>query len=397
MTSIEKTKFRNLFLLGDSLSVTVFNESGSDDTLVAAVQFKRTPFGAWINYICTTEKKAYQNAFGNKVDLLPNGTPFRNMGLALTLLRAIQLLQCCNGHAPTLFIRLKDGFQIYGYLLSLGFYVSQAPGRCHDEYAFTALQNGMNPITTPGFNWRMEPGFVVLECKKIVSYSPEQQWKPTIFHSFEYRNKSRTGGLSTWPDDYVLFYFPFETNGMFIDQCARGLSMLGSPFLYFQNQNRLASTKNQDLLRTIITGSKFKSMESVYTGNSQEFLTEEHIQFLVNWVFRDEESIALKQFHCVPVTVTAQITHLFAGATNADTAMMVIHRYCLENWKRLGCFMIFFVRNIHKLHWILDVAVNPYQVLPPFQNCCKLPAKIVHFHQRKHLSTADDILRRRSF
>jgi hypothetical protein len=88
-------------------------------------------------------------------------------------------------------------------------------------------------------------------------------------------------------------------------------------------------------------------MEAVHIGNSEAYLTKEHVQFPVNWIFCDEENPA----------------HLFAGASNADTAMTVIYKYCCENWKRLVSFMIFFVRNIEKVHWILDVAMNPYRVI----------------------------------
>ena len=279
MPQFEKASFRWLALQGDILSISVLSESGYGDTIIAAVQFKRTPFGAWVNYICSSIKRADAEAFGKKEPFFPRGTPFRGMGLALTLLHSVQLLQCCNGHAPTLFIRVKVGLQLYAYLLSLGFSVSQMHSKNLDEFAFTAFQAEMQPITTPGFHWQKDPDYVVLECKKNVCYSTEQQWKPTIFHSADYHHKNKPGGLSTWPDDYVLFYFPFETNGKFIDQCARGLSMLGSPLLYFQNQLGLATSTNLDLLRTIITGAKFKSMEAVHVGNSQAYLTEEHVQF----------------------------------------------------------------------------------------------------------------------
>jgi hypothetical protein len=79
-TNFERGNYRQLALQGDSLSVTVFNESGTDDTLIAAVQFKRTTFGAWINYICTTAKAADQSAFGKKVPFISNGLPFSEHG-----------------------------------------------------------------------------------------------------------------------------------------------------------------------------------------------------------------------------------------------------------------------------------------------------------------------------
>jgi hypothetical protein len=93
---------------------------------------------------------------------------------------------------------------------------------------------------------------------------------------------------------------------------------------------------------------------------STAFYTDQHIQFLINWLFCDKENTLLHPFHVVPLAVLAQVTNLFEGKTHRDTASSVIHRYCSENWMKLLPFMFFYVRNIGNYHWVLDVAVNPF-------------------------------------
>ena len=98
-------------------------------------------------------------------------------------------------------------------------------------------------------------------------------------------------------------------------------------------------------------------------GGSTEWLTEAHIQFLINCVFHDKTNPVLKPFHVVPVSVTAQITYLFEGHCNPDIKLKGIDQYCKENGHCLDSFIIFFVKNVGNLHWGLDVAVNPFHLL----------------------------------
>jgi hypothetical protein len=93
------------------------------------------------------------------------------------------------------------------------------------------------------------------------------------------------------------------------------------------------------------------------------FLVDEHIQCLLNWLFRDAQNPALEPFHAVPVHVSGHVNFLFEGSTHGDTTMNIIHRYCKDNWKCLDSFMIFYVKNVGNYHWVLDVAVNPFRMI----------------------------------
>jgi hypothetical protein len=121
--------------------------------------------------------------------------------------------------------------------------------------------------------------------------------------------------------DYTLFQFPIRTDGKFIDQCARGLSILGLPNFYFQDQSQLVESK----MLSVINGAKFHDIEGLIPGASKSFFKDEHIQCLISWLFRDQRNETLSQFHVFPVLVSAEIKFLFDGKTHSNNAMNVIH------------------------------------------------------------------------
>ena len=49
------------------------------------------------------------------------------MGLSFALLRAVQLLQCCHGWIPSLFIQVKMDTNLSRYLRRLGFTIVKLP------------------------------------------------------------------------------------------------------------------------------------------------------------------------------------------------------------------------------------------------------------------------------
>ena len=54
---------------------------------------------------------------------------------------------------------------------------------------------------------------------------------------------------------------------------------------------------------------------------------------------------------------------LFTGEMLPDIVERVVRQYCASNWQRLDCFMIFYIRNIERFHWVLNVAVNPAEMI----------------------------------
>jgi hypothetical protein len=106
---------------------------------------------------------------------------------------------------------------------------------------------------------------LVFECTSVVFWSGTCRWKRKIFDSFRYHHTLALNALCAWPMDYTLFQFPICTDRKLIDQCARGLSILGLPNFYFQDQLQLVESKTL----AVINGSKFRDIEGQIPGASR--------------------------------------------------------------------------------------------------------------------------------
>jgi hypothetical protein len=194
--------------------------------------------------------------------------------------------------------------------LSIGFKFVTQPSEVAsraDEFQYFALMAQVNPKNSPGFVWRNGGDLMLLECKSIVTYQNTPGWIPEIFKSHHFHHLSGSTGLSTWPNESHIVQFLFCTDGKFIDQCACGLSMLGQPFFYFQDQSRLIGNKNTycQQNKAVIDGAKLCAIEHTTAGKATAFFTNPHIQCVLNWLFRDEENKLLHPFHVVPLAVLA--------------------------------------------------------------------------------------------
>jgi hypothetical protein len=239
LTIDQKSHFHNKCTKGESLSFTVMSESGKEDTGIAAVQFKRTEFGSWINYLGTTAKLVSKAVFGVRGIFLDEGMSFRNIGLCFTILRSVQLLQCCSGFAPNLFIQVVNNTQLEGFLKEIGFQPVPGTGLLEtvaSGFKFEAFMKRFKPQEQDGFVWR--DNCTILECASIVAWQGTRGWNREIYDSHRYHHSSFTkNGRSLRPKSYKMFKFPINTDGQFVDQCARGLSILGIPTFYFQDHS----------------------------------------------------------------------------------------------------------------------------------------------------------------
>jgi hypothetical protein len=96
LTQEQKSQFRDCLLHGELLSITVFNETGREDTLISVVQFKSTPLGTWIYYLGTTNKKMSPAIFGTKGRFLTEGQIIlqRWTSIGIVAGRAIVTMPC---------------------------------------------------------------------------------------------------------------------------------------------------------------------------------------------------------------------------------------------------------------------------------------------------------------
>jgi hypothetical protein len=90
----QKKKFNKKCQHGEAISISVVTQTGTEDVSIAVVQFKRTSFGTCINFLCTSATKVRKSGYSAQGGFLAD---FCGMGIAFMLLRAVQLLACCNG------------------------------------------------------------------------------------------------------------------------------------------------------------------------------------------------------------------------------------------------------------------------------------------------------------
>ena len=310
------------------------------------------------------------SVYGSKKYFLPAGTHFRGMGLSLLLLRVVQMYQACCGGPPNLFIQLKVSSHLYTYLNNRGFKEVLKYDETHDTesnnltLAFEAFQEEIDMDRDRGCVLReAREGYVTLGLMKVAYLNNNDgRWRCPVINSWEnYYTENKK-----WPDNVTMFHFPFQTDGRYIDQCAKGLLCLGTPFYYARDPTSLNACRkvNPMLQHIIMDGKHYEDLNSKTLELSTKWLTSEHIQFAINWIFRDEYNPVLKQFHVIPLDIVATVmTFMNERAGNGELIGELLHNYCMANWRALDSKMIFYVTNIAEQHWVLQVAVNPSEMI----------------------------------
>jgi hypothetical protein len=124
----------------------------------------------------------------------------------------------------------------------------------------------------------------------------------------------------------IYAIYQWQLMAFFWINVLRGLTMLGMPFFYCQNNQLLVGSDvcNKSMDLAVINGQMLKNIESTSLGKLRAFLTESVLQFLLNWVFRDNNSLATQNFHVVPMIVVSVVTQWFQGNDDPKVAMQVL-------------------------------------------------------------------------
>ena len=116
------TTLMGICTFGASFFVTAINGEFKSDHMLSFVQFKILSRGmAWINFVGTSASPPTQAKFGSRLPFLDSNAKFRGIGLCLFLLKLVQLHMCFQGHEPTLFVKVKNGTDLYLYFIHIGF------------------------------------------------------------------------------------------------------------------------------------------------------------------------------------------------------------------------------------------------------------------------------------
>ena len=284
----EGKNFHEVFRKEESFHVIAYGEDGATDHILAGIQFRRGNSGVFINYIGTTAGTVEASVYGSKKYFLPAGTHFRGMGLSLLLLRVVQMYQACCGGSPNLFIQLKVSSHLYTYLNNHGFKEVHTYDETHDTesnnltLAFEAFQEEIDMDRDRGCVLReAREGYVTLGLMEVAYLnSDDGRWKRPVINSWEnYYTENKK-----WLENVTMFHFPFQTDGRYIDQCAKGLLCLGTPFYYARDPTRLNACRkvNPMLQHIIMDGKHYEDLNRKTLELSTKWLTSEHIQFVTN-------------------------------------------------------------------------------------------------------------------
>jgi hypothetical protein len=143
-----------------------------------------------------------------------------------------------------------------------------------------------------------------------VSWDLEQKWIAEFHGSYNLHHSLHKNGKSTYPNASYICNLPIAVDGLYLDQCARGLSILGIPFFYCCSQELMLGKDlcNKSLNLAVVKGEMFNNMKSTKLRGSKDYLTESLIQFVINWIFQDAHSPLTQQFHVVPMVVASVVT-----------------------------------------------------------------------------------------
>ena len=360
MSTEDSTNYISMFRKNESLFVTIVNEKGTVDNIIGGIQFKMSGGGIWINYFGVLDGDVKKSVFGSIAEHFDKENNFRRNGIGLILIQLVQLYACCKGTCPNVHIRVSNDSAFYRYLLNRGFVLATTTP------AYKYFVDNLDDHTS--IRSKLGQNFVVLSLTDIAHHhAVDNKWKRPIYNSSMYHYSQTIMQRSNWPPKYLLFQSPIQVNGWFLDQCAYGLMFLGLPFFYCQDTKRiLSSTVNDNRLQKVTAyGNLIQMIDRPILGHSKNWLKSDHLQILINWILRDDANPILKQYHVVPMDISAAIRTFFDGSGHGNLIGItkLLDSYAARNWQCLECNMIFYIQNIKNEHWILEVAVNPCHMI----------------------------------
>jgi hypothetical protein len=197
---------------GESFFITAIQSQVVQDHILAFIQFKRFKKAAFINLLATRPGTFSKGLFGSSPRFMDPEVTFRNMRLALLLIRALQLYMCSLDSPPTLYIQVKVNSSLETYLKNLGFEIYNISNilkeKCIQEAAVGFFD---------------DKGYVVLKIATIVK--PNEVLSDTVGEVvqycagtfFENHILKKTPIDEIYPPEEGLFHFPFSVSGNFVD------------------------------------------------------------------------------------------------------------------------------------------------------------------------------------
>jgi hypothetical protein len=105
---------------GECFFVTAIQGQVQQDHVLSSVQFKRWDNCTFINFLGTRPGTFSKTRFGNETTFMNEEETYQGMGLALLMLRSVQLYLCCLGITPRLSIQVVKNSRLHEYLNGIG-------------------------------------------------------------------------------------------------------------------------------------------------------------------------------------------------------------------------------------------------------------------------------------
>lgn len=248
----------------------------------------------FINFLATRPGTYTQALFGTKTPFMNENQTFRKMGLALLMLRSLQLLLCCYVTSPCILIQAKIGSELHQYLVKIGF-------NAYDLEE--ATKKSLTKID--GIRFLEGDDYVFLVCSSVVSprHLPHMWSKSeyTVWGSYMQKHDNTVEG-DVFLDDDVMAIFPFPVSGNYIDQAASHLIFMGHPFFYHCKPPMVCQQREEGRRQrqVVLYGRNYNQFKK----DSQLWFQGQHIQLVNQWLFRDTEHPLLNEFFVFPIDIS---------------------------------------------------------------------------------------------
>jgi hypothetical protein len=160
----------------------------------------------------------------------------------------------------------------------------------------------------------------------------------------------------------VLFKFPFQVSGNYIDQTSSRLLFLGHPFFYHHRPEKIC---NSSLIfkrksQVNVVGGQYRN----YTKNpTTHWFEGKDIDWLSQWLLRDSDHPLLQDFGVLSTELTMMINSMENFQSTISSFAQYLHVTLSANYDLLYKRFIFYYENVKNNHWRVHVFINPFAAL----------------------------------
>jgi hypothetical protein len=216
---------------GECFFVTAMHGQLQQDHVLSLVQFKWLDKCTFINFLGTRIGTFSKTRFGNKTTFMNEEETYQGLGLALLMLRSVQLYLCCLGKSPQLCIQVLKNLRLHEYLKGIGFIMA----RKLEIKLLSKNCLGTRVLQGDEFATMIAPSIV--NPKKLAHF-----WKKQPYDLKTYLPMKKELAHLRFAHGQEILKFPFLVSGNYIDQASSKLLILGHPFFYHHEPEKICNS-----------------------------------------------------------------------------------------------------------------------------------------------------------